>query len=454
MTVIAFEGAAGTGKTWNLMAALEAAVAAHPLLEGQKVLALTFMHGSRRRLQERLTSMAILGGRFECSTFDNLAWRLCHRWRRFARMRGRSFDPAGDFESTCDFAGWLLGHPEVRSWLRTGYPFVLVDEAQDLSLPRFSMVKAIAVDGGLFLAADEFQCLDTDLHDNPTIRWLRESVAVNGLTAVRRTDMAGLLDAARCLRQGKAVPLQGDGFKLAEATGVGLMAWEVTSALAWKARRRETVAIITPAKSGGVVDKVIEHVRTRQMGKVKKIGPFDIRWEATAESSFDKAMQGVILPERGCHQVMARALAAAADQPAVAQTLGWLGRLAALGAGNDLTGENVRRQVRGANAALSRLRSGRSSVKALAMTVQQAKNREFDGVIVLWPYQVPVLEEHRRRMLYNAITRAKKWCVVVVQADGKKERLLEPPFNIAPAMLTEFRAKARRGVGAKTAKGR
>lgn len=448
MSVIAFEGAAGTGKTWSLMAALEAAVVARPLLEGQKVLALTFMHGSRRRLHEQLSSRAALGGRFECSTFDNLAWRLCHRWRRFAMAHGKTFNPAGDFEATCEFAGWLLDHAEVRSWLRAGYPFVLVDEAQDLSLPRFSMVKAIAIDGGLFLAADEFQCLDTDLHDNPTIRWLREAVAVNGLTAVRRTNMTGLLDAARCLRHGLAVPLGGDGFKLVEATGVGLMAWEVASTLAWKAKRGETVAIITPARTGGVVDKVIEHVCTRQMGKLKRIGPFDVRWETTTEGAYEQAITGVNLPERGNCRVMADALAVAVRQPAIAQTLDWLERLAALGAGNDLTGEHVRKQIKGANAVLARLRLGRSGGRALAMTVQQAKNREFDGVIVLWPYQVPKVEEHRRRMLYNAITRAKKWCVVVVQADGKKDRLREPPFSIPADALAEIRANARgRGAG-------
>ena len=423
------------------MAALEATVAARPMLDGQKVLALTFMHGSRRRLHERLSSIAILGGRFECSTFDNLAWRMCHRWRRFAMARGKTFDPTGDFEVTCEFAGWLLEHPEVRSWLRTGYPYILVDEAQDLSLPRFSMVKAIAVDGDLFLAADEFQCLDTDLHNNPTINWLRAAVAVNGLTTIRRTDKKGLLDASQCLRRGEAMPLAGDGFELTDPTGEGLMAWEVAKALAWKARRRETVAIITPARSGGVIDKIIEHVRTRQMGQAKKIGPFDIGWETTTEGSFSTLMQGVVLPKRGCQQTMAKALAKAEKHPAVKQTLNWLGRLAALGAGHELTDDHVLRQVKGANAALSRLRSARSNGRTLAMTVQQAKNREFDGVIVLWPYNVPAQEEHRRRVLYNAITRAKNWCVVIVQANGKKDRLQESPFNIAPAVLAEFRSK-------------
>lgn len=50
-----------------------------------------------------------------------------------------------------------------------------------------------------------------------------------------------------------------------------------------------------------------------------------------------------------------------------------------------------------------------------AMTVQQAKNREFDGVVVIWPYQVGGDGEHKRRLLYNAVTRARRWCTVLVQ---------------------------------------
>jgi superfamily I DNA/RNA helicase len=52
-----------------------------------------------------------------------------------------------------------------------------------------------------------------------------------------------------------------------------------------------------------------------------------------------------------------------------------------------------------------------------AMTVYAAKNREFDGVVVFWPYQIGGSDDHKRRLLYNAITRAKQWCVIVVQGD-------------------------------------
>ncbi len=61
----------------------------------------------------------------------------------------------------------------------------------------------------------------------------------------------------------------------------------------------------------------------------------------------------------------------------------------------------------------------------ITLTMHGAKNREFDGVIVLWPYAVAGGAEQKRRLLYNAVTRAKHWCLVLVEG----ERLLQQaPF--------------------------
>jgi superfamily I DNA/RNA helicase len=63
------------------------------------------------------------------------------------------------------------------------------------------------------------------------------------------------------------------------------------------------------------------------------------------------------------------------------------------------------------------------------MKIHQAKNREFDNVIVLWPYQVTgTSAESLRRLLYNGITRAKLRALVIVQSLPKQTRLSSPPF--------------------------
>ena len=61
------------------------------------------------------------------------------------------------------------------------------------------------------------------------------------------------------------------------------------------------------------------------------------------------------------------------------------------------------------------------------MTIHQAKNREFPIVIVLWPFRVPGDLMLVRRWLYNAITRAKRRAIVIVE-DPQKKRLNAPPF--------------------------
>ena len=79
-----------------------------------------------------------------------------------------------------------------------------------------------------------------------------------------------------------------------------------------------------------------------------------------------------------------------------------------------------------------------------AMTIHQAKNREFDSVLVLWPYEVAGSAERQRRLLYNAITRAKRQALVVVQSP---ERLTRPPFvpddgDVATRQNSEARSES------------
>jgi superfamily I DNA and RNA helicase len=67
------------------------------------------------------------------------------------------------------------------------------------------------------------------------------------------------------------------------------------------------------------------------------------------------------------------------------------------------------------------------------MTINQAKNREFEGVIILWPFEVGGALDGQRRRLYNAITRAKKWvCVVVQENAAGTSRLGGAPFSKTP----------------------
>jgi superfamily I DNA/RNA helicase len=98
-----------------------------------------------------------------------------------------------------------------------------------------------------------------------------------------------------------------------------------------------------------------------------------------------------------------------------------------------------------------RARAQRSDNGRRALTVHQAKDREFDGVVVIWPYTVGQDAEGKRRLLYNAVTRAKKWCEVIVQGKGNTAK---PPLHLTcavsikvlrPALATEDHAALPNG---------
>jgi hypothetical protein len=157
MSLTGFSGQAGVGKTHELMAALGCIVAQQPLRDSQRVLALTFMHGSRRRLDGRLRQVKGLNGRYECTTVDRFGWELVTRWRSLRRLQGLPETVERDYDQTCDTAGRLLERGEVRAWVARSFPVVIVDELQDLTEHRLRIVRALEGAVQMLVAADEFQ---------------------------------------------------------------------------------------------------------------------------------------------------------------------------------------------------------------------------------------------------------------------------------------------------------
>lgn len=245
MTIRAFSGGAGCGKTYRLMQALVEHISATPLNDGQKVLALTFMHGSRRRLEERLGQLQGLKGRTECSTVDSFAWRLVRRWSSLVTKLGIiGIEADHQYDLICDAAGTLLQHKEVCGWVAATFPVLLVDEAQDLTANRLRLVERLATRLDVFAAADEFQCVDEALSPNPACSWLEKMCGVEELKQPWRTNIAELLDAAGAIRNGEA-PKSGELFKITQTPNACLAGTWLTNALAWHGGGRK-VAVITP----------------------------------------------------------------------------------------------------------------------------------------------------------------------------------------------------------------
>ena len=125
MTFDFFEGAAGTGKTHNLVGRAGEIVQEGALGEGHKLLALTFMNGARRRLDVRLGENPAFHRRYDCQTFDVFARTLAARRRSLITpaMQAQA-DVLSEFDGPCASGGmrfWKTnpcasGWREVSRW--------------------------------------------------------------------------------------------------------------------------------------------------------------------------------------------------------------------------------------------------------------------------------------------------------------------------------------------------
>ena len=122
MSSYLIEGPAGTGKTTRLFQELRRVLGECPLAEHQRVLALTKMHGSRRRMDAQLRATSGLQGRYRCSTVDSLAWSIVRRWRMLARTKLVEELAEDDYEQVCSLAGELLAETTISLWVSRAIP--------------------------------------------------------------------------------------------------------------------------------------------------------------------------------------------------------------------------------------------------------------------------------------------------------------------------------------------
>src|SRR5690606_20213344 len=130
MTVRAFTGGAGCGKTHMHMAWRSVHLEGAPLQSGQNVLALTFQHGSRRRLEVCLGMLQNLTAKTECTTIDSFAWRLFRRWRSLASAFGFVNIQPSEYERICEAASALAQVRDVQGWVASTFPILVLDEAR------------------------------------------------------------------------------------------------------------------------------------------------------------------------------------------------------------------------------------------------------------------------------------------------------------------------------------
>lgn len=384
----------------------------HPLADGEYVLALTFMHGSRHRLDERLRQMqSTVRFAFDCLTIDSFAYRIVRRWSALVTALGIPPIVSDDYDTQCDVAAQLLERDNVRSWVVARYPVIVVDEAQDLAPERLRMVQGLTVLATTLAAADEFQCLEPKLWPSQAVEWLHDASCPEVLSGSRRTSNAGVLAAAAALRTGSPI-MSGAHFRVLAGRFVNFAAATIAGQIC--RNPGQSIAVITPSRAKFVVDTVTR-VASVPCGKAK-LGPYPLKWEDAQDDVVREIRAALHLEETNTYENLMDLLQEHRDKWVARDVTAWIRRQrATLGRQSFAAAEieaAIKRVVRNA------MRYARTTRRGLyAMTTHQAKNREFDGVIVIWPYAVKKDPEQRRRLLYNAVTRAKSWCTVIVEGE-------------------------------------
>ena len=423
MSLRFFEGPAGSGKTTHLFEALAAILETRALGDHQRVLALTKMHGSRRRMHGRLARLSGLRGRFECATIDSFAWRVLRRWNSLARARGNAGEVEHAYDAVCRRAGALLSEADVGRWATRSFPVIVIDEMQDSKNGQLAIVRALSESAACLAAADGYQDLDAS-SENVAVAWALGSGEIVSLTHNHRTSAAGLLAAAGALRHGRGVPLKGPGFSVLGAPNMNVGASFVANNLTWWMSCNDIV-VLSPvhADKGSFVGGLIHRVEEKPIGNPPR-GPYMIPWEVSQEDESERFLSGLALPVDTSAEVSASEICLPSDCGPARALRVWLDQQRRVAGRTTFKGTEISQQVHWIHQRSRAYRRVRDR-GIRAMTIHQAKNREFDSVIALWPYNVAGSADRKRRLLYNAITRAKRQAVVIVQ---NPDRLKQPPF--------------------------
>lgn len=414
-----FEGPAGSGKTYQLLKAVSARLEADPLLVHQRVLALTFMHGSRRRLEREFSQNPHLRGTAIAMTLDSFASHVLNRWRSLAA----SLDVvAGDFDQTCEACGLLLEQPQVARWVGRTFPVILVDEAQELAAPRLRMISALTAHAAVFVAADEFQCLDEEVDTGPFLQWFNTGQTTS-LTHIHRTGVAGLLTAGSNLRQ-MMPPANGAGFRISSEFP-NVAPFKIGSAIA---SAQGTVAVLYPPAGLKWARQISDRLAKGLYSARYNINPIALVGEPRSSDEVDEVMAEFGDGTNFCRSdVILRLKEIQKPPPWLPTVLSLVVQADRVHGKTDWTRDELRlgMERKAANyRAYSRARPSRVSL----LGIHQAKNRQFDHVIVLWPHGVPGSDELKARLLYNGITRARRTCKVFVRTSNL---LQAAPFAFA-----------------------
>jgi hypothetical protein len=389
------------------------------LSEHQRVLALSVMRGAIRRLEEKL-GQDCREVPTEIRTIDSFALLLLNRWRGaigFSRpvvptSEDNSFEGAFHshltFERICQEAATLLKSSTVGKLIGLSYPIIVIDEFQDCYGPKLDLVKQLARHSQLLASADEFQLLD-EIEGCPAVEWILEAEAsgasVTTLTESHRCSVRSIISAAKALRYNtpsgeRTIPVY------------CCPKWRMAATKLIFHKPTGNLALISPTHKpiSGILNDYDRQLRE------KAWPPIYWRRETSRYDETAALLKELALDDRSesMWSVPAAQLSASAQR-----TVQFILRATRL---RGLCNIPTSFAASLAEKFMSDHASWEHAAKRAALTVHGAKNREFDNVVILWDsYGLQKWsEEKRRRSLYNAVTRAKRSCIVLYLGDEKR----------------------------------
>lgn len=456
--IFAVVGKAGTGKTtWLMQQAGE--LAPRFLTAGHhRLLAITRMHGSRRRLQMKLLEICPT---IPCAvtTIDGFALSLLNRWRRSlgyvkpiqpvddeTEFADTIFGTEAGFSHILNASTRLLGSETVKAVIHESYPLVMIDEFQDCHGPLLDFIKALSICSVLIVAADDFQFLESSISGCPAVEWLHAKedgacIQCTYLTTCHRTSIQNILDGAHCLRD--SIRATRETIPMFYCPNHGPAAFKIIEALVYNARDWQgSTALICPTH-----DSFLKQVLASCENQLQKKNCRPVSWfhECAAREEREQLHDCLGLATQ---YTCAKGWTAPTGDlvPAVAQVVARTQRFSRLRGIKDIPHDVVARHVD--TVVHERRAYCGHNPKRIVTTVHGAKNREFDNVIILWPYTVPSDIEQKRRLLYNAVTRSKQNCMLLVR--GNLQRIQNDPVlsllgTAKEAIPSSARKKSLRG---------
>lgn len=432
-------GHAGAGKTTKMTSLLPELISEINILDYQIIPTISAMHGARRRLTKRLVqvqkkfSLQGISFRFSVETIDSLALQIANRCRGLIAFN-RALIPFNDqkihqpIEGTipvskiCDIAVKALKNASAQRMVQNSFPFVLIDELQDCKDSKFEFIKELSKCVPIIAAADDFQDIDINLYEAPAVSWAKSVFEHIDLGRNSfRTRNPRIINTAAALR---GIPGTGPPYvNVYTYPGAGMAAKTIMTYVR-KYKWRGPTALLSFSMNCNFLKGIL-----KSLHKVRKpeeeMQPLIFKGLVAESNRADSLIKEIETLIDGQY-INAKAPPLSNLPKNIEDAWKYCKNISRRRGKEEFSRtfltENALRKLHW-DCSYGSIHS-----KRLVLSVHSAKNQEWDNVFVVWSdrkFPANTTEEYKRRILYNAVTRARCNCLILVHDPLNTESVIE-----------------------------